>query len=433
MPKTRRAPLPAKPQTAPRLGTRAKKDAKSLAREEDKENIGNKTTASRQHRRSGVLGATTTSGISGIATKAVPKGLRKPKPAPVKEKKLPLQDITSQFLPAPESANRGAGSEGGGEHILPLHDISFPITTMPNTSRRPNLLLSPLPPSSPPPDLVLPSVKPSEGISDDQSDGQPDNPFSDTENHRQTSSSSDPFGFAALERKLKEERRFVTNAVDAYEDDNIYEELGEILVADTSSPRPVSRIKKSVTHFEEERRSSEIENQDEAVDDIPVPLAHPHFSTPPTPHKDKNIHRRLSREGPDIFSPCSSSLESSPSPTKTSAIKRRRDLLYEQDPLEEFNTAVDEAGSADAAIDNPPSKRPCQVSRNQDDGDHNTRWNLRPRRPTGVEKTEAAPKPPKEALAAKPSRKAKPTSSKKVPTFNGDDDWEEVSFKENRV
>jgi len=427
MPKTRRA----QPQTAPRLGTRAKKDAKSLAREDEKENIGSQPTASRQHRRSRVLGATTTLGISSTASKAVPKGVRKPKPSQVKKEKLPLQDITSQFLPAPESANRGAGSEGG-ERILPLHDLSYSITTMPNTSRRPNLLLSPLPPSSPPPDLVLPSVEPSEGNTDDQPDDQPDNPFSDN-NHRQTSSSSDPFGFAALERKLKEERRFITSAVDTYEDDDIYEELGEILVADTSSPRHVSRIKKSVARLEGERRSPEIENPDEAVDEILVPLAHPHFSTPPTPHKDKSIHRRLSREDPDIFSPCSSSLESSPSPTKTSAIKRRRDFLYGQDPLEEFNTTVDEGGCADAVADDPPSKRPCQVSRNQDDGDHNSiKWNLRPRHPA-AEKTKAAPKPPKDTSAAKPSKKAKPNSSKKVPTFNDDNDWEEVSLKESRV
>ena len=432
-----RAQSPAQQQTASRPGTRAKKGAKSLAREEEKENIGRQTTVSRSHRRSGVLGATTTSGISSTATKPVAKGVRKGKPLQVKEKKQPLQDITSQYLPAPESANRGAGSEGG-EYTVPLQDLSYPITVP--TPRLPNLLLSPLPPSSPPPDLVLPSVKPSEDSADGHLYDQPDNPsFSDnkynTENDQQTSSSSDPFGFTALERKLKEERKSVTQVFDTHEDEDIYEELDEILVADTSSPRPVGRIKRSLSHIKEERQYSEIEVQDDAIEGAPIPLVHPHVSTPPTPRKGKSVHRRLSCEGRDVFSPCPSSLESSPSPTKSSANKRRRDLLYGQDPLEEFNTAVDESGCADVVIDKPPSKRQCQVSRKQDDGHHNTiTWNLRPRRAAAAvtaetEKAHTVSKPVKEVSRAKPNKKVKSNSSKKVPDAFTDDDLDEVSSK----
>jgi hypothetical protein len=393
---------------------RTKKDAKPLARDEEKENIGRQTAESRQHRRSGVLSATTTLGIS--SAKPPLKRVAKREPAQVKEKKLPLQDITSQFLPALESANRGAGSEGA----WPIEEPA------PNVSRRLNLLTSPLPPSSPPADLALSPVEPFHlrsplaGSIDDHVYNQPNNCH--IENDRQTSSSSDPFGFAALERKLKEERKFVTNilAPRVDMDDDIYQELQEIPVADTSSPRPVRRIKQPLE--EGERRFF----ADEAIEGAPDLLAHPHFATPPTPRKRKHVQRRLSCEE-DIFSPCAPSFESSPSPTKASANKRRRDILYEQDPLEEFNATVDESDDAAVTPDKQPSKRQSSVSQKQAD-EHHSRitWNLRPRRLAAAEKAGVPPRSPKDVLKTKSSRRAKSNSSKKVDNILNDD-LEEVS------
>lgn len=392
MPKTRRTQLlegQTKGQTASNRGTRTKKDAKTFAQEEEKENLGRQTTVSRQHNRSGVLGTTTTLGSS---AKPNSKGVKKRKASQLKEKKLPLQDITSQFLPAPESANRGAGSEVGA-HVTPIEELPY------STTRRAILLTSPLPPSSPPVDLVFSPVRPPhiepiqlEASAHDLGD-QLDHPLDDSENERRSSSSSDPFGFAALERRLREERKYVLDTrLDV--DDGDYEELQYIPVADTSSPRPVPRntfARKSTTPLDQSF-------EDEFG-------AHT-FPTPATPRKDMNVQRRLSCEGQDIFSPCSSFLESSPSPTKTFATKRRRDPLY-RDPLEEFNTTVDEIDDAPTTTSKPRSKRQCQVPQKKSNEPLGTiTWNLRPRRPA-VEKAKPIPKPPKEISKAKSNRKAK--------------------------
>ena len=395
MPKTRRTH-----QTASVRGTRTKKDAKTFAQEEEKENIGRQTTVS-QHNRSGVLGTTTTLGGSVVGTKPNPKGVKKREPSQVKEKKLPLQDITSRFLPAAESANRGAGFEVGA-HITPIEEVPYPMTT-PIASRRENLLTSPLPPSSPPVDLIFSPVRSSHletiQLEDDLGD-QPDYPLSqvDKENERRTSSSSDPFGFAVLERRLREERKHIVNTCLDIEDDD-YEGLQYIPVADTSSPRPVRRntfIRKSITPL------------DQLFEDD----SRPERLAPATPRKEMNIQRRISREGQDIFSPCSSSLESSPSPTKTSASKRRRDPMDRPDPLEQFNTTVDEIDDAPTTTDKPRPKRQCQVPQKKSNEPQGTiTWNLRPRR-LAVETAKTIAKQPKDISKAKSNKKPK---SKTVP------------------
>ena len=277
--------------------------------------------------------------VSANTTKVKGKG-RATAPPP-KRKKLPLQDITSQFLPAPEAANRGDENEpehaifqqaeqmvdlvsplplaqnlGGGDILGPANGMSHPA---------PTYLDSPLPPSSPPSAItsspqypkILQKSNPSWLSSEHNLWNQFDEGRPAQGSPSVISSSSDPFGFVALERKLKVERRAAVPSPlkRHHQEDESDEELGLFLVADTSSPRLVRRLKRPSYQG-----------------DSPFPPAiseRPIYATPPTPHKDKKKRPRLSHEGDRIFSPCSSSLPSTPSPSKVPVQKqaRRKDTM----------------------------------------------------------------------------------------------------------
>lgn len=274
--------------------------------------------------------------VSANTTKVKGKG-RATAPPP-KRKKLPLQDITSQFLPAPEAANRGKENEpehaifrqavnlvsplplaqilGGGDVLGPAKSMSHPAQTY---------LDSPLPPSSPPSAItsspqfpkILRNPNPSWLSSEHNLWNQFDDGRPAQGSPSVISSSSDPFGFVALERKLKVERRAAVPSPlkRHHQEDESDEALGLVLVADTSSPRLVRRLKRPSYQG-----------------DSPSPPAiseHPNYATPPTPHKDKKKRPRLSHEGDRVFSPCSSSMPSTPSPSKPLVQKQagREDTL----------------------------------------------------------------------------------------------------------
>ena len=307
--------------------------------EGEKENEGRPATratrATRSQTRNRVLGSTTTANlrisimskgpentVSASTTKV--KGKGKAKALPPKRKKLPLQDITSQFLPAPEADNRGKEDEATERGTLQQTeqrvDLVSPLplaqilgggeVSMP----APTYLDSPLPPSSPPSAItpspqyskILPNPSPSwldlpseNNLWDQLDDGRP----ASHDGPSVISSNSDPFGFVALERKLKVERRAtaLSPLKRHHQQDEPDEELGLVPIADTSSPRLVRRFKRPSYQG-----------------DPPFPPTiseHPNYDTPPTPHKDKK-RPRLSHEGDRIFSPCSSSMPSTPSPSK---------------------------------------------------------------------------------------------------------------------
>ncbi|KIM36842.1 hypothetical protein M413DRAFT_448956 [Hebeloma cylindrosporum] len=315
------------------------------------------TTSSRRR----VLGATTSTtvlgdskGIKSSDKKAAKKSRTLTAP---KRKKLPLQDITAQFLPAPEAANRGAEHQGHSddeeEQMLANVLAALPPALV-NTRTAP-ALTSPLPPSSPPSDLQFSpppkvvgvpfAVSPTHSIPHDEY-----NPWKEFDNAISASndvlsgndSNSDPFGFVALERKLKAERAHIPSDPDHGEEE--LPGFGNVLVADTSSPRPVRRLKRPVEH------ESDADEEPEEV------VQHAHFATPPTPHKDKQKRRRLSHEGHDVFSVCSGSIESSPSPSKVSARARPRADIPE-DPLDEFNDKVDRSFEVEVASEDKKRTR----------------------------------------------------------------------------
>lgn len=292
--------------------------------ESEKENEGRPATrATRSQTRTGsnrVLGSTTTANlristaskgpeITVSAKTSKVKGKAKAKAPPSKRKKLPLQDITSQFLPAPEAVNRGEENEAGG------HNILQPTVLISHTAPK----YSPLPPSSPPSAITFssqyPKINPNPSWLGLSSENNFWNQFDDDRpaSHGSLSvlsSNSDPFGFIALERKLKVERAAALSPLKRhhhqYESD---EELGEVLVADTSSPRLVRRLKGPLYQGDPT---------------LPAMSEYPHYATPPTPHKDKKKRQRLSHEEDHIFSP-SSSIPSTPSPSKPSVQKRAQE------------------------------------------------------------------------------------------------------------
>ena len=313
--------------------------------ESEKENEGRpatRATRSQTRRRNfgnRVLGSTTTANLristsskgpenTVSANKTKVKGKGKAAAPPPKRKKIPLQDITSQFLPAPESANRGEENDpdhsifqqaeqmvnlvsplpraqilGGGDTLGPAKSMSHHESTY---------LDSPLPPSSPPSAIISSPQYPKIQHNPSPSQLSPENIFWDQFNDDRRdsqgsssviSSSSDPFGFVALERKLKVERRAAVPSPlkRNHQEDESDGEQGLVLVADTSSPRLVRRLKAPSYQG-----------------DSPFPPTiseHPIYATPPTPHKDKK-RPRMSHEGDRGFSPCSSSMPSTPSPSK---------------------------------------------------------------------------------------------------------------------
>ena len=301
--------------------------------ESEKENEGRsvtRTTRSQTRNANRVLGATNAPTSKGPEN-TVPtntskvKGKGKAKTSLSKRKKIPLQDITSQFLPAPETANRGEENE----HVisqqtdnrvnlvrsLPLTQILSGDVFGPTMSKSPvqEYLSSPLPPSSPPSAITsspqYPKILPNPNTSwlalssehnlwtqfDDGRSASHGSPSV-------ISSNSDPFGFVALERKLKVERSATAPALKRYhQQEESDEELGQVLVADTSSPRPVHRLKRPLYQG------------DSAL--LPAISDHPHYATPPTPHKDKK-RQRLSHKEDGALSSFSSSIPSTPSPSK---------------------------------------------------------------------------------------------------------------------
>ena len=333
--------------------------------ENDKENMGGiSTAAGRSQTRnrvraaplgpSNILGAHTASSALGEKTRTASRSKGKPTKAPLKQKKMPLQDITHHFLPAPEPANRGEEAEGinnesnvdatpGANRVV----VTVPLAE-PSNSVAPLKFNSPLPPSSPPSEWVASPSLPKQSIpaffDDLHYPSQPTipqetfDPWSEFDHEQelsqqvpsQASSNSDPFGFVSLERKLKAERELVASLDPQHDLDE--EDEVHVLVADTSSPRPVRRLR---------RTDSRPESVDAPLDlhaVLPVPTS---LVPPPSPHKDKQKRRRLSsHEGHDIFSPCASSIESSPSPTKSSARKRPAPDMGE-DALDAFNEELD--------------------------------------------------------------------------------------------
>ena len=406
--------------------------------ESEKENAGgnasvaNRLRSTRTSSRRRVLGATSTTvlGDAKVSRKVPKKEKSKTSTAP-KRKKLPLQDITAQFLPAPEAANRGAEHQGQSddEGDSELQRAANVVATLPpapapsgsvNTRTAP-ALTSPLPPSSPPSDLQFSpppkvvgafAVSPTHSIPHDEYDPwkEFDNTFSVSNDALSgNDSNSDPFGFVALERKLKAERAHILSDLDHPEEE--LPGFGHILVADTSSPRPVRRLKRPVEY------DADAEDETEDV------IQHAHFATPPTPHKDKQKRRRLSHEGHDIFSVCSKSIESSPSPSKVSARKRPREDAPE-DPLDEFNDKVDRSYEFEVA-----SERKKQTCVDVDPEAIAMNLRTRERRPGSSHVNHDDAKKPKSAGKAKATKKPvkKPTKKEKVPeNESNEEDLDEV-------
>uniref|UniRef100_A0A8H7Y3X6 Uncharacterized protein n=1 Tax=Psilocybe cubensis TaxID=181762 RepID=A0A8H7Y3X6_PSICU len=306
------------------------------------------------------------------------KGIRPP-PA-LKRKKQPLQDITAEFLPAQaEAANRGeeAPVHDGADGVVGSRPTE--TTNVVASFASPDIIAasaipvpkftSPLPPSSPPSaHYASPSMRPISSApvlldnvtfpSTHSAAQDVDEPWQDEDigNHDSEasvgplSSNSDPFGFVSLERKLKADREAAALLVSGHD----HEEEAVVLVAETSSPRPVPRLKRSLENEEDEPSKAVEEIHDQV-----------HYATPPTPHKDKQKRRRMSHEGHDIFSPCSSSVEPSPSPTKASARKLPTQALS-NNPLDKFNEEFERSFEAlkGSQLDLTTTVDPDAVSRN---------------------------------------------------------------------
>lgn len=360
------------------------RDENRNAQDEEKENIGKQITEARTHRQRGM--SSTFLGVGKTSTKR--KGVSK-----TTTRKMPLQDITSKFLPMAELNNRGVDSRTQPEFSI-YGDAETRIQTTANSNSLQPHVASPLPPSSPPSEPVSSPVKLShstvhrllESVHDSQYVYDPWGSFDDIrpalpqECSTPSQSNSDPFGFSAVERKLKQDREIAAALAEPDQEaaGDVYEDLNDLPVADTSSPRPVPRIK--------ERLPCESEENGTATG--PLLLAYPNYWTPPTPHKDKQKHRRLSHQGHDVFSPCSSSVESSPSPTKVSSSKRPHVVQSEHDPLTEFNREVEKSFVSDALSDMvplPKRQRKVTVLADQDQGHGDAlAMNLRPQKPIVV-------------------------------------------------
>ena len=423
--------------------------------ESEKENEGRpatRATRSQTRRRNfgnRVLGSTTTANLristsskgpenTVSANKTKVKGKGRATAPPPKRKKFPLQDITSQFLPAPEAANRGEENEP--EHatfqqaeqmvnlvspstraqILVGEDAPGPAKSTRMSHPDPTYLDSPLPPSSPPSAITSSPQYPK--ILHNPNPPQPSpeynfwNQFEDGRRASQgspsvISSSSDPFGFVALERKLKVERRAAIPSPlkRHHQEDESDEELGLVLVADTSSPRLVRRLKRSSYQG-----------------DSPLPPAiseHPIYATPPTPHKDKK-RPRLSHEGDHVFSPCSSSMPSTPSPSKPLVQRQvgREDTL--KSSLQDNQEVEGVFGrtrnrTAHGKVKSEPSatskvtKTPLELGKSlYDDAE--------------TEGEQADPKRLKVAKSKKNAKKPRSVGTKKLKKEKNDGDYEEV-------
>jgi hypothetical protein len=446
--------------TAPKSdASRKHRNGTGISQDEEKENIGKQTTETRTHRRRGnsstVLGSSTV-GKTSTKGKVASKG----KKTTAREKKMPLQDITSQFFPTAESANRGVDSGDQREASIYEDSTNRVLATVPSPEASPlrHVVASPLPPSSPPSEPTSSPVKFSYSTTDKLLESLGERPESqyiyeqwDNFDDPQTAlpqeystpiqSNSDPFGFTAVERKLKQEREIAAVLAEPDQEDvqNIYEDLDDIPVADTSSPRPVRRIKRRHGHSNQPSESEE--NYPAVV--LPIVLSYPSYCTPPTPHKDKQKHRRLSHPGHGVFSPCSSSVESSPSPTKASSSKRRRTVRSEHDPLDEFNEEVEKSCISDVVLDKlplPKRQRKVSILADQEQGHQDAvAKNLRPRTRAAVshtdDETHAEPPKRKKPLTSKNQKTlhSKSQSSKKTATENNENGKiDEVSCRKDR-
>jgi hypothetical protein len=302
---------------------------------------------------------------------------------------------------------------GGGDVLGPAESMSHPAPTY-----------SPLPPSSPPSEItcspqypkILHNPHPSWLSSDPKlwnqfDDGRPPSQVSPTS---MTSSSSDPFGFVALERKLKVERRAAVPSPlkRHHQDDESDEELGQVLIADTSSPRLVRRLKRP-------------SYQGDSLFP-PTIFEHPNYATPPTPHKDKKKRPRLSHEGDRVFSPCSSSMPSTPSPSKPPVQKQaeREDTLKNNS---KGNQEVEDVlgrtrnRTARGIVKSKPSttskvtiKTPLELGKSLDDD-------------AETEEEQADLKRAKVAIKSKKiPKKPRSTGTKKSKKEENDEDFEEV-------
>lgn len=278
----------------------------------------------------GTVGEAVPTPNAASTTSKTTKGKGKPpgKPTLTKAEKLPLQDITSRFLPAPESENRGHAQPTGfgppenlvlssttaagpstvlraGRGDLPVRNrttmsrqvypSSLPPSSPPSLSsnthaRLPVLSRSPTPVGDPVSRRLFDEPREAPAVSDAWKEldfAVPDSEAGQAR-PRPTSRNSDPFGFFALERKLEAEREEEEEAVDA------------IVLAKDTSPGL-------------EYTDAYAEGHSEAFLHLP-PL-------PPTPHKRGVIPRRESYTS--IVSPASS-CPSSPSPTKPQAPSSKR-------------------------------------------------------------------------------------------------------------
>ena len=397
--------------------------------ESEKENEGRPATrATRSQTRTGnygnrVLGSITTANLRIRTTSKGPentlstnttkvKGKGRATVRPPKRKKLPLQDITSQFLPAPEATNRGEENEL--EHAI--FQLSNPA---------PTYLDSPLPPSSPPSAItsspqyskILHNPNPSwlsseHNLWNQFDDGRP----TSQGNPSVISSSSDPFGFVALERKLKVERRAAVPPLKRHhQEDESDEELGLVLVADTSSPRLVRRLKRP-------------SYQGDSFFPPAIP-DHPNYATPPTLHKDKK-RPRLSHEGGHVFSPCSSSIPSTPSPSKPPVQKQAgtedtlKNNLKGNQEIEGVlgrtrNRTARGIVKGEPSATSKATKNPLELRKSLDDDVETEEEQVDPKR-AKVAKSKKDPKKPRSAGTKK--SKEKPVKK------NDDEDYEEVCF-----
>ncbi|RXW20426.1 hypothetical protein EST38_g5411 [Candolleomyces aberdarensis] len=404
--------------------------------ENEKENGGRVTRAStRAGSRRTVLGASTSAVAATNTTKAKAKGKGKEKPPAkgtlTKTEKLPLQDITERFLPAPESANRGYPQSEIAVHAEALSTHGPSASTLhistarvqgmgagpsqhASTSRAANVYPSSLPPSSPPSissvviapqqplehnDTTndLPLLPPSPAVpietlsrrlfphAEEADEEQPYEAWDDFDYVVKQSDrpsrpvpaprSSDPFGFLALERKLKEERENEDVYGDEGEEDE--ETAGLILVADTSSPRPVRRLPRHLVldnGWGSDDAPHEAEVQEEEVEEEEEEEFRPF---PPTPHKSKARARHSCAGNPDdhLFSPHPSSCPSSPSPSKPAMSSAKRKAaashIFEEEEEEE------QEGDSSFMSQKIPGKKQAKIE--SDDEECSTRRQLRSR------------------------------------------------------
>ncbi|KAF5320895.1 hypothetical protein D9619_002119 [Psilocybe cf. subviscida] len=397
---------------------RSKENAENGGGGGEKENTGRVARSTRTHVTPGVgVLATTAFGSSNVSTNVNSNSILGSKKAAVladaklkrptvtkrKVKKQPLQDVTAQFVASGmgEGANRAGTAyelldeedilalraEPGNEAVLegPAGERRVATATTPGRGRA----TSPLPPSSPPSDYRLPSslnfaavplasrpvgpASPARSIPYEYNPwdsfdsappvGSPSRPVAVVVESKQQDENEvdreDPFGFAALERKLKANRAEMGHEDrpeqgyhhEAEEED---EDMDHVLVADTSSPRPegmLRRRRRNLKRALEDELDAEDHEAALAASSpvLPRPIravilsspvraaiaaagpastpaedepVHAHFATPPTPHKENHKRRRISavpNVDEDVFGPCVATSSSSSSPGRVAA------------------------------------------------------------------------------------------------------------------